>query len=192
MRKFYLKFIANFSKLLTAFTFFRLRSGDLDYFQFKYPSFLTVISLVAYWVLSATIFDVDLAKVISNATTLMGVLIGFYIAALAAVTSFPNVSLDSIMSGDAPDIKERTGEGNSPITRRRFLAILLGYCAFLSIFVYILGSASAAISFASTAHPMFVKAATATWWAAYTWLLSSLLIVTMLCLHYLIDRMHRS
>ncbi|MEN9062825.1 hypothetical protein [Ponticoccus litoralis] len=191
MRRGYIKFVANFKKLLTAFSFFRLRSADLEYFQYKYPSIFAVFLVVSYWVLSRTIFEIDLDAAIANATTLMGVLIGFYIAALAAVTSFPNESLNSVMAGNAPRIKERGGAEFSPITRRRFLSILLGYCAFLSIVVYILGSASASVKFAARTNEFLEVILKAIWWSGYTWLLASLLTVTMLCLHYLIDRMHR-
>lgn len=191
MRRGYIKFIANLKKILTAFTFFRLRSADLRYFQFIYPSVLAVFIFVSHWYLSETMFHINLEKVVANATTLMGVLIGFYIAALAAVTSFPNDSLNSIMAGDAPRIRERGRSEDAPITRRRFLSILLGYCAFLSIVVYILGSASASIKFAPRTNDILEVILKTIWWGGYTWLLSSLLTVTMLCLHYLIDRMHR-
>lgn len=191
MRRYYIKFLSNFNKLLTAFTFFRLRSSDLELFQYKYPSIFAIFIVATHWLLSETIFNIDLEKVVANATTLMGVLIGFYIAALAAVTSFPNENLNSIMAGDAPTIKERSGKYYSPVTRRRFLSILLGYCAFLSIVVYILGSASASISFSPGTNEILEVILKIIWWSGYTWLLASLFTVTMLCLHYLIDRMHR-
>ncbi|WP_340263558.1 hypothetical protein [Sulfitobacter pontiacus] len=185
------KFFVNIAKLLTAFSFFRLRSHDLRYFQYVFPTFAASVILLGYHLLSGEILVIKLDAFVSSATTLMGVLIGFYIAALAAVTSFPSESLNNIMSGDAPKMKERWGGQDVALTRRRFLAILLGYCAFLSIFIFILGSVSAAVNFGSDIPTVVKQLAMGAWWFVYTWFLSSLLIVTMLCLHYLIERMHR-
>lgn len=175
----------------TAFSFFRLRSEDITYFQYVFPTVLTLVTLVLYELIQGDYFVVNLDSFVASATTLMGVLIGFYIAALAAVTSFPNESLNSIMSGRAPKIRERTAENLEEITRRRFLSILLGYCAFLSIFIYGVGSVAAAIEVSTDVSPLARSFMTSLWWFIYTWLLASLLTVTMLCLHYLIDRMHR-
>lgn len=185
------RFLSNGGKMGTAFSFFRLRSEDITYFQYVFPTVLTLVTLVLYELIQGDYFVVNLDSFVASATTLMGVLIGFYIAALAAVTSFPNESLNSIMSGRAPKIRERTAENLEEITRRRFLSILLGYCAFLSIFIYGVGSVAAAIEVSTDVSPLARSFMTSLWWFIYTWLLASLLTVTMLCLHYLIDRMHR-
>lgn len=191
MRRLIRKLVVNAAKLVTAFSFFRLRSADLLYFQYVYPTLATVIILAGYIQLSDGYLIIKLDSFVTSATTLMGVLIGFYIAALAAVTSFPNESLNNVMAGDAPKIKERWDGRIVPLTRRRFLSTLLGYCAFLSIFIFILGSISSAVDFDPDISRAVVQSVTALWWFAYTWFLASLLLVTMLCLHYLIDRMHR-
>jgi len=185
------KFFANIAKLLTAFSFFRLRSADLRYFQYVFPTVASVGILLGYHFLAGKFLTIKLETFVASATTLMGVLIGFYIAALAAVTSFPSESLNNVMSGDAPKMKERWGGQDVALTRRRFLSILLGYCAFLSIFVFILGSISASVDLGEDVPKMATQIITGVWWFIYTWFLSSLLIVTMLCLHYLIERMHR-
>lgn len=185
------RFFSNASKLLTAFSFFRLRSDDIIFFQFVYPTIMSVAMLLAHRLLSGSYVTIKLESFVGSATTLMGVLIGFYIAALAAVTSFPNESLNSIMSGRAPTIQERVGSERVKLTRRRFLSILLGYCAFLSIFIFVLGSISVAVDIASNVPKAAREIAVGVWWMFYTWLLASLLTVTMLCLHYLIERMHR-
>jgi hypothetical protein len=186
------KFYANIAKLLTAFSFFRLRSADLRYFQFVFPTIGALSLLLGYHFFSVRLFSIKLESLVASATTLMGVLIGFYIAALAAVTSFPNDSLNNVMSGDAPKMKERLGGSEVALTRRRFLSILLGYCAFISIFIFILGSISASVDLDTELPEGVMHVITGTWWFVYTWFLSSLFVVTMLCLHYLIDRMHRS
>lgn len=191
MRRQIRKFFINFSKLLTAFSFYRLRGQDLIYFQYIYPTVIVGASMVAYKLVSDGYLIVNLRAMVASATTLMGVLIGFYIAALAAVTSFPNAGLDKVMSGEAPKIKEMTHGNLVPLTRRRFLSILLGYCAFISIFIFVIGSISAASDLAHEIPEKVQYILRIVWWGSYAWLLASLLVVTMLCLHYLIERMHR-
>lgn len=191
MRAQFRKFFANTAKLLTAFSFYRLRSADLRYFQYVFPTVAALGVLLGYHFFAGKLLIIKLETFVTSATTLMGVLIGFYIAALAAVTSFPSESLNNVMSGDAPKMKERWGGQDVALTRRRFLSILLGYCAFLSIFIFILGSISTSVDLSSDVPKVAVQIITGVWWFIYTWFLSSLLIVTMLCLHYLIERMHR-
>jgi hypothetical protein len=191
MRRVLRKAFINALNLFTAFSFFRLRSADLVFYQYVYPSFLSIAVISGYEFLGGGYFVVKLDSFVASATTLMGVLVGFYIAALAAVTSFPNESLNNIMSGDAPKIREKHGSELISLTRRRFLSILLGYCAFQSIFIFVLGSISAAVDLGGEVPASMVAIIKATWWFIYAWLLSSLFIVTMLCLHYLIERMHR-
>lgn len=181
----------NAAQLFTAFSFFRLKGADLRFFQYVYPTLLAAGILGAYHLLAGGLMTFQLASIVSSATTLMGVLIGFYIAALAAVTSFPNESLNSVMAGNAPQIRERSSAQKQPVTRRRFLSILLGYCAFLSIFIYAVGSLYSSVQFAPHVDIGFSTFLMELWWIFYAWISSSLLVVTMLCLHYLIDRMHR-
>jgi hypothetical protein len=182
----------NAAQLFTAFSFFRLNGADLWFFQYLYPTILAAAIVGAYRLLAGTLLTIQLSTIVSSATTLMGVLIGFYIAALAAVTSFPNDSLNSIMAGNAPKIRERSSNQRLPVTRRRFLSILLGYCAFLSIFIYAVGSVYSSVAFSPSLSSDLTAYLVGMWWAFYTWISSSLLVVTMLCLHYLIDRMHRT
>lgn len=191
MRRQIRKFFINFSKLLTAFSFYRLRGQDLIYFQYIYPTVIVGASIIAYKLVSDGYVIVNLRAMVASATTLMGVLIGFYIAALAAVTSFPNAGLDNVMSGEAPKIREMVHGNLVPLTRRRFLSTLLGYCAFISTFIFVIGSISAASDLALEIPKKVRYILRIVWWGSYAWLLASLLVVTMLCLHYLIERMHR-
>ena len=149
------------------------------------------ISVGAQWL------SFDLSKLIGDVNALMGILVGFYIAALAAVSSFTNETLDQVMKGRAPTlIQIRQGSQiKETLTRRRFLSVLFGYCACLSIILYIFGVVQAHVTIvgpiAEWAKVAIVWAHCAVW-ACYVWLLSSLLVVTLLGLHYLVERMHRA
>lgn len=181
----------NANTLLTAFTLFRLRGGNLIYFQYVYPTALTLFILVVFNKWGSTYLTIDVTKVVASATTLMGVLVGFYIAALAAVTSFPNDNLDNPMAGRTTTLREKCGRGIEEVSRRRFLSILLGYCAFLSILIFLTGSISSAISVKPHYQGDVTHALITAYWVIYTWMISSLSTITLLCLHYLIDRMRR-
>ena len=185
------RFVVNARQLFTAFTLFRLRGSNLLYFQYVYPSLIMIVIFIVYhqWAKSYLIIDFD--KVVTSATTLMGVLVGFYIAALAAVTSFHNSKLDNTMAGQSTSLRERSGGKSEPISRRRFISILLGYCAFMSIIIFLAGSLSSAILIKSVYDAPFFNWILNFFWMVYTLMLSSLGIITLLCLHYLIDRMHR-
>ena len=139
----------------------------------------------------------DSEKLIGDVNALMGILVGFYIAALAAVSSFSNENLDQVMKGRPPMLTtvRKGDEIEETLTRRRFLAILFGYCATLAIILYIFGVFQVHLIVYQPAVPWvqailsFVGQAV---WGLYVWIISSLLIVTLLGLHYLIERMHRA
>lgn len=183
--------IVNLSKLFTVFSFFRLKSRDLRYFQYVYPTIFAVLVYIFYKYFVCSYFSINRNIFSTSISNLMGVLIGFYIAALAAVTSFPNNNLDSIMSGNAPEIWEREKGAYSSITRRRFLSMLLGYCAFIAIAIFIFGSINSSIYLVGDVSEMKLHLIRSISGFLYLWMLSSLFVVTMLCLHYLVDRMHR-
>lgn len=181
-----------FQLLWTPLSFLRLRSPDLTVYQWYLPTSLAVIELITYHWLPVPPSLFGDKGLVDSLNSLFSVLIGFYIAALAAVATFQNIILDELMRGRAPTIRVyRQGAAfDTPLTRRRFLVILFGYCSFLSIALFSFGVASklAAPSFAGSSLAPTIKVA---WLALYLWMASSLLITTILGLHYLIDRMHR-
>ena len=135
-------------------------------------------------------------EVIREINRLMGILVGFYIAALAAVASFRSDTLDKVLSGRPVRLANaRQGrEKQEILTRRRFLAVLFGYCASLSICLYIVGAVESHFAIGAEAEAWLrqtLLASREVILALYAWALSSLLVVTFLGLHYLVERMHR-
>lgn len=184
-------------KVFTAFTFLRLRSPDIAWYQWVYPTFVLALGYSFYFAFGRNGLAFDFGALIAEANTLMGILIGFYIAALAAVSSFSNEFLDEKMKGRAPTLTvfRQKEEIKETLTRRRFLSILFGYCATVAIVLYILGVLKANVSVSASAPTWLVdwsSIASYAFWLLYSWFASSLLIVTLLGLHYLIDRMHRA
>ena len=123
---------------------------------------------------------------------MLNTLIGFYIAALAAIAAFPNKLLDEPMKGQGPTIG-RWHQGariDERVSRRRFLVILFGYCAFLAIAIFGVGVVST-MGAPSIATAKWMAGYRVVWLAVYFAMSASLLVATLLGLHYLIDRMHR-
>ncbi len=185
------------TKVFTVFSFLRLKGSDIKWYQWIYPTALSAIVLGGYILLGNYIKIPSLSNLIEDINSLMGILIGFYIAALAAVSSFTNENLDKIMKGRPPKILVKR-QGNiieETLTRRRFLTIIFGYCAVLSIVLYVFGVIFVQVRWnlpngelAVLVFSILRKFA----WAIYTWSLASLLVVTLLSLHYLVERIHRA
>lgn len=185
------------TKVFTVFSFLRLRSEDIFWYQWIYPTAIAATLIMGFHWFGSQLVTFDAEKLVADINSLMGILVGFYIAALAAVSSFTNENLDQVMKGRAPTLTAtRQGQKiKETLTRRRFLAVLFGYCATVAIIVYIFGVLQIQLS---VAHPQDESLPTILWlfehfsWALYTWLLSSLLVATLLSLHYLVERMHRA
>jgi len=185
------------TKIFTVFSFLRLRSADIFWYQWIYPTIVFAFIFGGFWVLGDRFVSVEKNNMIGDVNALMGILVGFYIAALAAVSSFSNENLDQVMKGRAPTLTTvRKGEEiKETLTRRRFLAILFGYCATLAIILYVFGVLQVHLTVAQPVAPWAQTAmnvAGQVAWGLYVWIISSLLVVTLLGLHYLVERMHRA
>jgi len=178
--------------LMTPISYLRLRSPDLWVYKWVLPVIISSIAILGFYALPVEPPLFTEKGLVNTVNSLLNTLIGFYIAALAAVASFPNKSLDEPMRGRAPTIANYR-QGNffeEKLTRRRFLVILFGYCSFISIILFATGVISIMVS------PSFGQCSVAPllkviWLAIYLTMGSSLFIATLLGLHYLIDRMHR-
>lgn len=189
--------ISRHAKVFTVLSFLRMRSPDIYWYQWIYPTAIFIAIACSYYFMEGEVFTLNKAKLIEDVNSLMGILIGFYIAALAAVSSFTNENLDQVMKGRAPTIlmRRQGKEIRETLTRRRFLAVLFGYCASLAIILYILGVFQSRISFLQPSNEYveaIINFGTILFWSVYVWIISSLLIVTLLGLHYLVERMHRA
>ena len=190
-------------KLFTAFSFLRLSGDDISWYQWIYPTILYFAVYPSVVFLADTYPVVDMENPVINITALTGVLAGFYILVLVAMCGMENENLDQAMKGRGPQLRIVRGgdEIIERLTRRRFLVVLFGYCAVLSGLIWILGVLAL---YAGISHvdmlwvidlPEFPGFAAFFGWVfciVYTWMLCSLLIVTLLGLHYMVDRIHRS
>ena len=142
---------------------------------------MAITASVLLWLQAPITTEKGLFGQINN---LLQMLVGFYVASLAAVATFPNAALDQ-------NVRNARLNGVD-LTRRRLLSLLFGYLAFLSLFLYLLGALGMLI-----AKPLHVLAIAYPWVraglvSAYTFALWNLLCVTMLGLYYLVDKIYQA
>lgn len=182
------------NKLLTPINYLKIESKPLRQYKFWWPLGICLLSVATYILLPEQPQILSEKGLISQINSVIGILAGFYIASLAAVSTFQSSNLDELIKGSGMKAPVYLDGKNQliPLTRRKFLSYLFGYCAFLSIFILGFGIATQII------HPSIAGFAEQVifllkliWIAFYSLMLGSLIVTTFLGLHYLIDRMHR-
>jgi len=182
-------------QLLTPLNYLRIQYSQRCLFNIIIPLLITTLLLSGLIVLPKPINIFGNNGLISVITGFIQILVGFYIAALAAVATFQKEGLDSLLAGEgATLLVQRQGiKKNIQLTRRKFVCYLFGYLAFLGIALYFIGSISNLIS-ESLKVAIPVSCFFITKWLfvfCYLFASSNLIITTLLGLHYLTDRIHR-
>lgn len=127
---------------------------------------------------------------------LLQLLVGFYVAALAAVATFDGPKMDEYTAGDPLFL------GTEQLTRRRFVCLLFGHLAVVGFILYVLGVAVMAA--APGIRDVVSTSSLSVWivhaeWAAiirgfFVWvhltLSAHLFIVTLYGVYFLAVRMH--
>ncbi|WIG82596.1 hypothetical protein KFZ68_07010 [Photobacterium damselae] len=117
---------------------------------------------------------------------LLQILIGFFVASLAAVATFQRPGMDEVMRGKAPTLNGKD------VTRRQYLCYMFGYLAFMSIAVYF-GSGVLELTM-NVWKGVFDNNFTQIKLIAifiYFVLVSNIIFTTLLALHFLTDRIVR-
>jgi hypothetical protein len=180
--------------------------GPLAYLRVSHPT-KALIDFIIPIILALIVF---LVRFSSSETTglltedgllrlsipLLGALSGFYIAALTAISAFPIASLDREMPGDRLGLLGANTERNP--TRRKFLSMMFGYLAFLSISLFLVCMFAiylkSAISGAKEIEISGISFGECIPWIglfAFLFMLFNLVSVTLLSIYYLSDRIHR-
>jgi len=99
------------------------------------PALLTLLVVVGLWLLKTPVNIFGGQGLLERVLGFVQTLAGFYIAALAAVSSFNSPHLDRAMPAPAPMmyIKYNGAMQSVPATRRRFLTSMFAYLTALSI-----------------------------------------------------------
>lgn len=113
-------------------------SGDKKWIDWLFPCFITSV-------LSIFLMNSNLPLIVGNDGVLnklagfLQIMPGFYLTALAAVSTFSNSTLDLLLPEPSPTINIMYNGNrikNMPLTRRRFLNYLFSYLTILSLLLY--------------------------------------------------------
>jgi hypothetical protein len=133
--------------------------------------------------------------IVAKISSFLGVLTGFYIAALAAVATFGKAEMDDPMPGEPGGRLEHRVNAETyfeRLSRRRFLSFLFGYMAFLTLSLYVIGFVYIVLDkYALAASPTYRLVIFVGFWIFYAFALANILSNTLLGLFYLTDRIHR-
>ncbi|PPT71587.1 hypothetical protein XarbCFBP8150_08585 [Xanthomonas arboricola] len=180
-------------QLLTPARYLRIRSETSDKFviDFVFPAVCALVT-TGCWAWRPDLLSMrGPTGVLSGVSGLMQILVGFYVATLAAVATFPTSSLDENTNRIWLGMK---GGKKVPLKRRRFLAYLFGYLAMLSLALVI------ALLFRPVAEGalLHLKVASVVYYVKlalvfiYQFIFWQMVFITLLGLYYLTDRIHRS
>lgn len=183
-----------------AFGFLRVEYDGRDYNKFLYyvPLGTSILITILFYLININaegVINIFLEDAFSSLSTFIQVLPGFYIGSLAAIASYSYAGLDSEMSNPKVKIQERTTNGSrpSPLTRRRYLTIMFGYLASISMVLTIL------VFFVTLLYSIGIfPVAKITFLAIYYLIVfiffsifTQMLLITFFGIYYLSDRMHR-
>lgn len=186
--------------LLKAFGFLRIKYNDsnLNFVLYYLPIFLSVLVAIFLFMIDSNSdqhINIFTQNSFDSISTFVQVLPGFYIASLAAIASYNNPNIDNAMTGNPPYLEEKVtgGSRKSKLSRRRFLTLMFGYLAAVSmistIFLFFtrLGYDSSIIS---VSH-FFYNAVYYILCLVFFFVFFQMVLITLHGIYYLADRMHR-
>lgn len=161
------------------------------------PSIFLIASILVVALLRIDIDFTGPSGLFSSVNGLLGVLSGFYIASLAAISTMNGPGLDQEMKGDPPTLKVKNKKKKYTVklTRRAYLRYLFGYLATIGIALFFYGIlmnvfyAPVRESLAIGDHLMSFFSAV--FGMIYVFFLANLTMNTLVGIYYLTDRIHR-
>lgn len=183
-----------FRTLFAPLNYLRARNSQKFAWDWIYPVILAVLMTGCLLVLPQPISILGDKGLVYWVNELLQVLIGFYIAALAAIASFGRASLDQVIEGDGVllSVRRDGAPEDRSLTRRSFLSLMFGYLSLLAIFLYCTGLAVSLL--AANIHllpPVVLTALRIGFVFIYGFLFAQMLSITLVALFYLSDRIHR-
>ena len=95
------------NRLTKPLAYLRIQHTDKRKYDWGIPICLTVITMGVFGLLGYSVPLFGQNGIFASVSALAHVLVGFFIAALAAVATFPKASLDDEMSNPPPMLKDR-------------------------------------------------------------------------------------
>ncbi|NVJ58208.1 MAG: hypothetical protein HWE19_17780 [Vibrionaceae bacterium] len=173
-------------------------SKPLSYLTIKHDQKFIVDALLPMLLAALSFFLIVSSKhdfnivgdkgLIDHVNGLLQMLVGFFVASLAAVATFQRPGMDEPMQGIPPTLN---GRG---LTRREFLCYMFGYLAFVSIVTYLfsgvvkLSLPALKLTLSSNIYEMTSQLGL----FGYLVVVFNILITTLLALFFLTDRIVRA
>jgi len=184
-------------KIFTPLLYLRLDNKSLNVYRWWLPLFLAVIICVIALILPQKVNIYEDSGLVRSINRLLSILIPFYIASLAAIASFKRELLELKFAGEPMKLKvNRSGKKIiEELSRRKFLCLLFAYCAFVALFVFCIGELAILLTGNTKAvitEYSLIIIVKFVFMLFYAFAISNLLSSTLLGLHYLADRIHRT
>lgn len=185
------------------FAFIGVKHPTLRPFLRFAPLVLAAVFTFVYWILPVRPSLTGDGSLSHHMITVFAILPGFFIAALAAVSTFNRPEIDEVMPDPAPELKLRTGEHESfvPMTARMFTTHLFSYLTSISFFS-VLFFVFADLLSPSVSHwaglvsdlfwrDLLVEALALIYFFCVIWLAAKIVLTTLIGLYFLAERIHR-
>lgn len=179
--------------LLSPLKYLRARSRTKPYWDWGIPLTMSAIVVWLYIMLPSSFPLATEKGLFASVNQLLQVLVGFYIAALAAVSSLNSVALDQPVEGDPVTIAQRGLDQPVSLNRRRLISLMFAYLSFTSISMYAVGVLAilGSPAFNQIVPVYFSVPFKIAFLALYSLILAQSVCITLVTLFYLGDRMHR-
>lgn len=173
-------------KLFKPLCYLKVKHSQKVIIDIYIPLFVAAVSMFLVSSAPKPIAFMGEQGIISLVNGLLQMLIGFFVASLAAVATFQREGMDEVMKGTPPTLN---GEA---VTRRQYLCYMFGYLAFMSIVVYFCsGIAEVTIDiWRYLFGELFINIKGVAIFIYFT-LVINILLTTFLALHFLTDRIVR-
>ena len=173
-------------RLSTPLRYLSIRHEIKARFDWGWPLFLTVVTMLIFWLLPVTPPILGETGFMKGIRELIALFAAFFVVALAAVATFSRESLDLPMEGTTPTLNGRD------LSRRQFVCYLFGYLAVISFALFlaaVLAQVLAPSLRADLSPRIFwwVKAIGGTIFTFGFW---NMVITTLLGIYFLVERVH--
>jgi hypothetical protein len=182
-------------QLSRPFAFAWILADGLNRIRYILPAAITAAGFTIYFLVLDFGFVISPRKLAHVSADAIVLLPGFYIAALAAVSSFNSVYLDQQIAGSGAKLRLLTQGKMSEVdlTYRMYVCYIFAYLTVLSVVLY------AALSLSTDVSDAFGRLVSENTAAVLDWLGSLILtfwtvnlaVVTLHGLYFLAERMHR-
>lgn len=185
------------SVFFRSLNFLRVRHPFALRYNFLYPLLLSCLTVAVLRFLAPNEAFFSSGGLITKFTPFLAVIAPFYIASLAAVSTFGgHAFIDSPFQMARPVtllvIGKRGGWEQIDVTPRHFLSLLFGYCCIVALALFIASIFSpvlaGGISALSGGYGVAVKLSGG---LVYLFFFFQMILATILGIYYLADRLHR-